>query len=96
MSYMRGETYIWGGGDYTSFNHAGKGVNIPQVRVDAFVLMRMARMTEAELSLAVEYVKEKCQGNFGADELLERYGMKPALDLLKELMERFPAKPKQS
>lgn len=94
MAYMRGDYYIYEGGDGIHIYTKDGLVTVPSPIFNALVMMRIADMTKKEKQDAIKLAINRYSGNFGVDPLRKKCGMDTMFDTIKRMFAN-PIKEKQ-
>ena len=90
---MRGEYYVYEGGDGINIYAKNSSVTIPSPIFNALVMMRVAELTKEEKVEAIKFAIENYSGNFGIDPLRKRCGLETTFEAIKKIFKK-PVKKK--
>ena len=92
MAYMRGEYYVYEGGDGINIYAKGGSVTIPSAIFNALVMMRVAELTEKEKKIAIKLAVVEYSGNFGVDPLRHACGLETVFEAMKKAFKKYDGK----
>lgn len=82
---MRGERYVYSSGDTLEWHGPEGAISIPMDVMDEYVVMRLARMSDAEIGEAALRAYDNHVGNFGFDGLAKMLDLPTIIDQLHEV-----------